>query len=170
MGKPDARQHDAHQLHPRREIFRARINSSYNYEGEKNERNPFVLGFIIYLSGGHYGSKCEGTESSNCVRNEELTGCCNLQGKPSLKWSSRIYLCANHGKWAKKIDKLAKGMNWKRKKKLLRRVNNFHGLEDYSCKKEREKKQNKTKTKGTYSGKQHNVKETVIVAINKIDC
>ena len=58
--------------------------------------------FIFHLSGGHYGGKCEGTKSSNCVRNEKLTGCCNLQSKSLLKWSSRVYLCVDHGEWWKK--------------------------------------------------------------------
>lgn len=32
------------------------------------------------LSCGHNGGKCEGTKCTNCVRNEELTGGCYLQG------------------------------------------------------------------------------------------
>lgn len=43
--------------------------------------------YATYLSCGHYGCKSQSTESANCVRNKELTNCCNLEPS-NLKFSS----------------------------------------------------------------------------------
>lgn len=54
------------------------------------EDKQLIYRFIFYLSCGHYGGKRKGTKIANCVRNEKLTCCCNLQQKIILKENTGV--------------------------------------------------------------------------------
>lgn len=77
--KPHTWQHNAHQLEWYREHKKKPIIRRIALRSKWKDID-FVVEAYTNLSCGHNGGKREGTKCTNCVRNEELTGGCYLQG------------------------------------------------------------------------------------------